>query len=80
MLRRMLGGAAVGAMVLVAGCGAEPKKLNATPNSVTYSYEDEELATITQAAMTYCTELGKSAKMRSVDEVDDDKVAIFDCV
>ncbi|MDT0498748.1 hypothetical protein RM530_15470 [Algiphilus sp. W345] len=67
-------------MLLLSACGSEPTKLNPTPDSVTFTYEDNSLSAVTQNAMEYCSGLGKSAKMRNVNEVDDEKVAIFDCV
>lgn len=64
----------------LSACGADMKRVNPTPDSITVVYEDTELSVVTQDAMAYCSEQGRSAKMRNVQEVDGEKVAIFDCV
>lgn len=80
MFRIMLPVSLISSILMLSACGSEPAKVNPTPDSVTFTYEDQELGSVTQKAMEYCSTLGKSAKMRNVNQVEDEKVAIFDCV
>ncbi len=74
---------ALGVLVLVtlAASGSEPKKLNPTPEGVSYTYTDEDdLKKVTDKAMNSCSEHGKIAKLKTISNSGDEKVAIFDCV
>lgn len=79
--RTPLAATGVAALALLAACGSEPKKLNPTPDGVSYTYEDgDDLQKVTNKATGFCAERGKTAKLKTLGKSGDRTVAIFDCV
>jgi putative hemolysin len=71
---------AAGLLATLAACSSAPKKLNATPDGVAYTYEDDEdLNAVTNKAAKYCAEHGGTARLKNISRNGDEKVAMFDC-
>jgi outer membrane biogenesis lipoprotein LolB len=68
------------ALASLAACSSAPEKVNPNAESVTFSFDGNDLKEVTQTATQHCNQYTKAPKLRSVSEVDGKTVAIYDCV
>jgi hypothetical protein len=71
--------AAVVMLVSLQGCSSDPDRISATPDSVSYQYDGDDLTRVNAKASEYCNGVGKAVALRNVSHVEDRNVAIFDC-
>jgi len=72
------------ALAGLAGCGTfgigdSPEITNATPQSITLSYDGQQTDEATERAEDHCRNFGRTARLQAVTGTGD-KVATFDCI
>jgi hypothetical protein len=75
----------IAALSLVGCVAATPSRVDSTNATVTYKYSGDTYGSqfdlVSAKASDYCgNEFGKSARLRDVDEGNDENLATFECV
>jgi len=72
-------GLVIAVTLLLAGCGGSPEPFNATPLSVSYKYDGDQIVAAAQKANRHCQAQGKTARLSNVGRDSNTNVATFVC-
>ena len=72
-------GLVIAATLLLAGCGSSPEPFNATPLSISYKYNGDQVVSAAQKANKHCATQGKVARLSNVGRDSDSNIATFVC-
>ena len=67
------------AMLLLAACGSSPEPFNATPLSISYKYDGDQIVAAAQKAAKHCAQQGKTARLSNVGRDSAANIATFVC-
>jgi uncharacterized lipoprotein YajG len=63
----------------LAACSAQPRLISQAPPGVSYRFEGDNIADANVRAEQYCQQYDKHARLQTVNNSGDDKIAVYDC-